>query len=99
MRARDLAAPEQPLDRALRIAPLPPALAALLADLDRAGDDRPALGDSGEDVAYERRPLLLHLAHVAPRMIRRALHAPAQQRLQRDRQQRRLVPPVLEQRA
>jgi hypothetical protein len=40
---------------------------------------------------------MLDAAHAAPRLVGGARHAPAQQRLEGDRKQRRLVPPVLEQ--
>ena len=51
----------------------------------------------GEDLLDELRPLALHADHAAPGVVVRALHPPAQERLGRDREQRRLVPPVLEQ--
>src|SRR3569623_3539780 len=103
-RARDLAAPEQKLDRGLGIRPRPPAAAGpllllRLGELDLAGRERAAVGDDAQDILDERLAPLRHLAHPAPRLVRGLCHAYPQPRLELDRHERGLVGPVLEQRA
>ena len=98
-RGRDLPAPEQPLERALDVAPVPPragARRALLLD-HVAGRDRAARAHLVEHVRHQLGAVAPDPPHPAPGLVRRAVHAPAQRRLQGDRDQRRLVAPVLEQ--
>src|SRR5512137_1153668 len=95
----DLARPEQVFQRQLGFAPSPPAALALLAGLDRRNTGRTLIADQCEHLAAEARALAAEASDVAPRAVAvfRAPHAPAQQRLQLDGQQRGLVPPVFEQ--
>ena len=96
--ARHLAAPEQHLDRALGVRPVPPrARLAWALTVELTGGERAALADLLEHVLEEVRLLLRDAAHPAPRLVVGALHPPPQQRLQLDVDQARLVAPVLEQ--
>ena len=96
------AAPEQPLERALRRRTSPttgpaaprPLVLEQLARGERAALARPPRARASTSSG----PLALRPAACRPRRrVRARVHPPAQQRLQLDRQQRRLVAPVLEQ--
>ena len=96
----DASRPEQIFERALGVAPLPPAAAAL-ALLEVRGRQRPL----GCDPRQHRFRLGAALggegAHVPPADLAalRARHPPAQQGMERERQQRGLVRPIFEQSA
>src|SRR6187397_1737862 len=94
----DLAGPEQPFERDLAIAPSPPVALALVTIADFRHAERATVTNFREHLTAQRGPVAPESRDVAPRAIAvlRALHAPAQQRLALDRQQRRLVAPVLE---
>jgi hypothetical protein len=79
--------------------PGPPAPAAPRSLAQRTGAHRPLLADPLEHLGDELRALALHPHRGAPALFERLgpRHPPAQQRVQVDRQQRGLVPPVLEQ--
>ena len=94
----DQPGPEQPLQRPLAVRPGPPAGGPARTFGEVAARDRPAPLDLGQDpidivalLASEPRQACPH--RPAPR----PLHAPAQQRLGLERQERRLVSPVFEQ--
>ena len=100
MARRHLARPEQVFERRLALVPAPPGAAALARIVEFAGRERPAPADLGD-----------HGAHIARVLGREpdeaaidadagggAAHAPAHQRLHVERQQRRLMRPVFEQR-
>ncbi len=96
-RRADLAGPEEPLDGALRIGPVPPGPGSLGASLgELGGGDRPPVADLLEDPLHQVRTLVADPEHPAPCLGVGTLHAPAKQRLKRDREERRLVAPVLE---
>lgn len=98
---RDQACGKQPFQRMFLVAPVPPRAGAFLSGRQAAGPQCALLLDGlqhtlnrGLLLTPEARHLRINaLALLGP------LHAPAHQRVQRHRQQRRLMPPVFEQRA
>jgi hypothetical protein len=67
-------------------------------ELDLAGRDRAALSDDAQHVGDERLLVPREPSHPAPRIFRGISHAEPKHRLEIDRQERRFVTPVLEQR-
>ena len=97
----DLAGPEEPLERHLALAPPPPAGAATARALEVRHTDRPARANLGQHRFAEFRALPAEPSNAGPdaHASTRALHSPAQERLQLDGQKGSLVTPVLEQRS
>ena len=95
----DQPGPEKPFQRPLAVAPFPPAGLALGSVGEIAADGRPVLLDPAQHAVDIVRPLTPEPRQPAPELaVPRPRHPPAQQRLHRQRQQRRLMPPIFEQR-
>ena len=95
-----MAGPEQPLERDLPVVPVPHLTGEPSRALGRTrvvGADRPLLAHQLQHLLHEVRMLAGDPPHPAPGVPVGPLHPPAHERLQLDRDKRRLVRPVLEQ--
>ncbi len=95
---RDLARPEQELERSLAVAPAPPGALAAPAIGQLRGADGPAGPDLRQGRLHEAAALETEAGDIGPwpHTAPSALHAPAQERVLRQREERGFVAPILE---
>ena len=99
-RRGDEAGEEQPFDGELAVVPAPPGAAPFAAVGQLRRGERPAVGDLAQhrvDVFRLLLPEEMQLALAVAGILAGALHAPAEQGMRAERQQRGLVRPELEQ--
>src|ERR1700744_4081848 len=97
-RRRDVARPEEPFERLLGVAPLPPTGAATFF-LEVRGGARTLIADALEKALRLRAALAREQPQTLPTGLAtiRTGHSPAQQGVQRQRQERRLMGPIFKQ--